>query len=75
MLELIGEVVRGMQELYEVKCDILVVGVFGVIYGLLFGFGMFFLNVEFMFIFLLILIKVKYFILFLMIGELYLGVN
>ena len=73
--ELIGEAARGMQELYEAKRDIPVVGASGAIYGLLLGFGMLFPNAELMLIFLPIPIKAKYFIPLLMIGELYLGVN
>ena len=72
---MIGEAARGMQELYEAKRDIPVVGASGAIYGLLLGFGMLFPNAELMLIFLPIPIKAKYFIPLLMIGELYLGVN
>lgn len=51
------------------------VGASGAIYGLLLGFAMLFPNTELMLIFLPIPIKAKYFVPFLMLGELYLGVN
>jgi len=68
--------VQLMQRSLEVtKIDVPVVGASGAIYGLLLGFGMYFPNTELMLIFLPIPIKAKYFIPFLMLVELFLGVN
>lgn len=64
-----------MKEILQRKIDIPIVGASGAIYGLLLAFGMYYPNVELMLIFLPIPIKAKYFIPFLMIAELYLGVN
>ncbi|MDX1667083.1 MAG: rhomboid family intramembrane serine protease [Saprospiraceae bacterium] len=64
-----------MRQFVEFKMDIPVVGASGAIYGLLLAFGMYFPNAELMLIFLPIPIKAKYFIPFLMLAELYLGVN
>ena len=71
----IGEGNALMNEFYNIKINIPVVGASGAIYGLLLGFGMLFPNVELMLIFLPIPIKAKYFIPVLMIVELYLGLN
>jgi membrane associated rhomboid family serine protease len=65
-----------LMELYvNNKMDIPVVGASGAIYGLLLAFGMKFPNAELMLIFLPIPVKAKYFIPFLMVAELFLGVN
>ncbi len=64
-----------MKSFVELKMDVPVVGASGAIYGLLLAFGYFFPNVELMLIFLPIPIKAKYFIPFLMVAELFLGVN
>jgi membrane associated rhomboid family serine protease len=64
-----------MDGLLQAKMNTPTVGASGAIYGLLLAFGMFFPNVELMLIFLPIPIKAKYFIPFLMLAELFLGVN
>lgn len=64
-----------MNEWFNVKVDIPVVGASGAIYGLLLAFGMYFPNAELMLIFLPIPIKAKYFIPVLMLIELFLGFN
>ncbi len=66
-----AEQIRRAQEIYFIPT----VGASGAIYGLLLGFAMLFPNTELMLIFLPIPIKAKYFVPFLMLGELYLGVN
>ncbi|MEL7220165.1 MAG: rhomboid family intramembrane serine protease [Bacteroidota bacterium] len=73
--QLIGEGNGLMNEFYNLKINVPVVGASGAIYGLLLGFGMLFPNVELMLIFLPIPIKAKYFIPVLMLVELYLGFN
>lgn len=64
-----------MQQYVDLQINIPIVGASGAVYGLLLAFGMQFPNAELMLIFLPIPIKAKYFIPFLMIAELYLGVN
>lgn len=72
---LVESITGQLNELYQNKVDIPIVGASGAIYGLLLAFGMYFPNAELMLIFLPIPIKAKYFIPILMVAELYFGVN
>ncbi|MCB0631233.1 MAG: rhomboid family intramembrane serine protease [Saprospiraceae bacterium] len=72
---LIDNILRQLNDLYQAKINIPIVGASGAIYGLLLAFGMYFPNAELMLIFLPIPIKAKYFIPILMVAELYFGVN
>ncbi len=72
---IVPQAVGAMEQYLKFQMDIPMVGASGAIFGLLLAFGMKFPNAELMLIFLPIPIKAKYFIPFLMLLELYLGVN
>jgi membrane associated rhomboid family serine protease len=73
--QMIGEASNVINEIYNGKLNIPMVGASGAIYGLLLAFGMLFPERELMLIFLPIPIKAKYFIPVLMLIELYLGLT
>lgn len=62
-----------MQDWYDIKRDVPMVGASGAIYGLLLAFGMYFPDYKLMLIFLPVPIKARYFIPILIVVEIFLG--